>query len=493
MDRRGFLLSAALGTAASQVSPRVLGALAPEPGPVPRATGPGFPADFQWGVATSAYQIEGAASEDGRGPSIWDTFSHTPGKVAGGATGDLACDHYHRYREDVALMADLGVKHYRFSLSWSRILPAGRGAVNEKGLDFYQRLVDELHKHGITPHATLFHWDLPQALQDRYRGWQSREITEDFSAYAALVARRLGDRVTHWMTLNEISSFCLLGHGAGSPGPHAPGLALPRERDRWQTVHHALLAHGLACQALRANAPGPCHVSMAEDFRAYIPVMETPEHITAARLAFTRCEVNGGIIVPLLTGRYDPFWLARLGPEAPRVQEGDLRIIQQPLDAVGLNCYNGRYVRAARNAAGFEVLPLFPGFPKMNMDWLAMTPEAICWAIRMVGEALGKPRLPVIITENGCADGSKADPEGNVLDTDRLMYLRAYLGQVQRAVAEGYPVAGYFPWSFLDNFEWAEGYGKRFGLVHVEFASQKRTPKLSGRWYQEVMRRGRVV
>ena len=274
---------------------------------------------------------------------------------------------------------------------------------------------------------------------------------------------------------------------------HAPGLMLPRERDRWQIVHHALLAHGLACQALRASSPKPCQVSMAEDFRPYIPVIENPEHIEAARLAFTRCEVNGGIIVPLLTGRYDPRWLARRGSEAPLIQDGDLNIIHQPLDSVGLNCYRGQYVRAARNADGFEVLPMFPGFPKMNMEWLDMTPEAIYWGIRMVREALGMTRLPIIITENGCADGSQVGPDGEVLDTDRLMYLRAYLGQIQRAVSEGYPVIGYFLWSLLDNFEWAEGYGKRFGLVHVDFATQKRTPKLSYRWYQEVIRRRRIV
>jgi beta-glucosidase len=490
MGRRAFIKSAAGGAALGAIAP-ALETKAP-PSSQALASSRAFPAGFWWGVTTAAYQVEGAVGEDGRKPSIWDTFSHTPGKIAGGDTGDVSCDHYHRFREDVKLIADSGAKHFRFSLAWPRILPDGRGAVNERGLDHYERVVDELLKHGITPHATLYHWDLPQALQDRYRGWQSREITRDFADYAQTVAARLGDRIRHWMTLNEICTFTRLGYGVGRAVPHAPGLVLSREKDVWQIVHHALLAHGLACQALRAASKKPCHVSIAEGMLAYIPVVETPGEIEAVRLAFRRSEVNGAIIVPLLTGQYDPFWLEQRGKEAPDVRAGDMETIHQRLDTIGFNNYNGSYVRAADNPAGFEELPMFDGFPNMNLGWLKVTPECIYWGIRMTSELSGR-QLPIVITENGCPDGSVPGPDGVVLDTDRVMYLRAYLGQVQRAVAEGYPVQGYFPWSLLDNFEWAEGYGKRFGLVHVDYETQKRTPKLSYRWYQEVVRAGRVM
>ncbi len=453
----------------------------------------GFPEDFWWGVATAAYQVEGASAEDGRKPSIWDTFSHTPGRTVAGDTGDVSCDHYHRFREDVKLIAELGVRHFRFSLAWPRILPDGRGAVNQRGLDHYERVVDELLKHGITPHATLYHWDLPQALQDRYRGWESREIAGDFADYAARVAARLGDRVGHWMTLNEICTFARLGYGVRRTAPHAPGLALERQKDVWQIVHHALLAHGLACRALRAASPKPCHVSIAEGMLAYIPVAETEKEVDAVRLAFRRSEVNGAIVVPLVTGRFDPFWLAERGKDAPEIRPGDMETIHQPLDAIGFNNYNGTYVRAADNAAGFEELPMFDGFPTMNLPWLHMTPECIYWGVRMTSELPGAERVPIVITENGCPDGGTPGPDGFVRDTDRLMYLRAYLAQVQRAVTEGYPVKGYFVWSLLDNFEWAEGYAKRFGLVHVDYGTQKRTPKLSYGWYREVVRAGKVM
>lgn len=453
-----------------------------------------FPSRFWWGTATASYQLEGAVAADGRKPSIWDTFSHTAGKTENGDTGDVACDHYHRFREDVALMRALGVTHYRFSIAWPRIIPDGRGAVNEKGVDFYRALVDLLLANGITPHATLYHWDLPQALQDRYAGWQDRAVADDFADYATAVVKRLGDRVAHWMTINEIATFghwC--GYGVGTPGSHAPGLALARPRDRWQVIHNALLAHGRACQAIRAAARGACSVGIAENFEAYVPVVETAANIAAARMAFTRTDVNGAIITPLLSGRYDPHWLADRGSEAPTVRPGDMETIAQPLDALGFNCYTGNYVRADGSPKGYQVLPSFEGYPKMNMPWLNVVPESIYWGVRMVSEALGKRSLPIFISENGCADGAQADTSGHVIDTDRVMYLRAYLRQVQRAVVEGYPVVGYFPWSLLDNFEWACGYAKRFGLVHVDYKTQQRTPKLSYAWYQEVIRTHRVV
>jgi beta-glucosidase len=330
-------------------------------------------------------------------------------------------------------------------------------------------------------------------LQDRYRGWESREVVNDFADYATQVAKRLGDRVTQWMTLNEILTFAMVGYGVKASAPHAPGLSLGRPKDRWQVVHHALLAHGRACQAIRAASPGPCSVAIAENFSPFVPVIETPEHIEAVRLAFTRTEANGAIITPLLTGTYDPFWLAQQGAEAPEIRAGDMETIHQKLDGLGFNCYTGTYVRAASTPAGFELLPMFDGYPKMALPWLNFVPESIYWGIRMIKDALGQGQLPIFITENGCADAGPTDGGAEVQDIDRVMYLRSYLRQVQRAVDEGYTVVGYFPWSLMDNFEWAEGYAKRFGLVYVDYATQRRTPKLSYRWFQQVIRGGTVV
>jgi beta-glucosidase len=456
-------------------------------------SGAHFPKGFWWGSATASYQLEGAAKEDGRKPSVWDTFCRTPGKVEDGHTGDVACDHYHRYEEDVKLMADLGVKHYRFSIAWPRIIPDGRGAVNEKGVDFYKRLADCLLEHGITPHATLFHWDLPQVLQDRYGGFQGREIVTDFGAYAEAVGKRLGDRIHNWMTMNEISCFAFsVGYGVGYVPPHAPGIQLATIKERSNTSHHALLAHGTAVQALRATA-GRCNVAAAENFNAYVPVIETADNIEAARKAFLRDAANGSILTPMLTGRYSEQWLDEFGASAPDIKDGDLTLINQPLDALGFNCYSGIYVRAADNKKGFETFPCGDGYPKGSMPWLNIIPEAIYWGIRLVSQALGRTDLPVFISENGVADGAMPDSSGFVADTDRIMYMRNYLRHVQRAITEGYPVIGYFPWSLMDNFEWACGYNKRFGMVRVDYASQKRIPKLSYSWYQEVIRTNCVV
>ncbi|MCU0772512.1 MAG: GH1 family beta-glucosidase [Verrucomicrobia bacterium] len=453
-----------------------------------------FPKGFWWGTATAAYQIEGGANADGRKPSIWDTFSRQAGATKDGLTGDVACDHYHRFEDDVKLMADLGVKHYRFSISWSRLIPDGRGALNPKGVDFYRRLAEALRAHGITPHATLYHWDLPQALQDRYAGWQSREVTKDYADYAAAAARSLGDVITHWITMNEISCFAFWnGYNLGKPGHHAPGIELKTRKERAQTVHHALVAHGLGCQALRASSPGRCHVATAENFTSFVPIVETEEHLAAARRAFVAEEPNACILLPLLTGAYNQSWLEGQGDQAPEVVEGDLETIGQPLDALGFNCYSGIYVRAADNRRGYELIPMFDNFPKGNMPWLNIVPESIYWGVRMVGEAAGQARLPVFISENGCADGAAANARHEVADVDRIMYLRAYLRSVQRLVAEGHPMVGYFPWSLMDNFEWAEGYTKRFGLVRVDYATQERIPKLSYHWYRHVIQANRVV
>lgn len=494
INRRGFIAGGIGLTALALVGRANASAQADQSHHAVASCPDALPADFQWGVATAAYQIEGATEADGRKPSIWDTFCRVPGRIAKGDTGDIACDHYHRFAEDVALMADLGVKHYRFSISWSRVIPDGRGAVNEKGLDFYRRLADELLKHSITPHATLYHWDLPQALQDRYAGWESREITADFSQYAAAMAKGLGDRITHWMTLNEVSAFCYHnGYGVGRPGPHAPGIALASARAQAQLLHHALLAHGLACQAIRAASPAPCTIAVADNFKSFVPTIETPANIKAAERAFVGDYMNGAVLLPLLTGRYDEQWLTKYHDRTPEIRPGDMETIGQPLDTLGFNCYSGTYVQAADNPEGYEVLPMFPDYPKGNLAWLNIVPEAAYWGIRLAGETSGRRQLPIFLSENGIADGARPNAAGAVNDTDRIMYCRAYLRQVQRAVSEGYPVSGYFHWSLLDNFEWAEGYSKRFGMILVDFKTQRRTPKLSYRWFQQVIRENRIV
>lgn len=486
-----------------------------------------FPEDFLWGAATSAYQIEGATQEGGRQPSVWDTFSATRGRVLNGDTGAVACDHYHRYQDDVALMAQLGIKHYRFSIAWPRIVPEGRGTVNEEGVDFYKRLVDCLLEHGITPHATLYHWDTPQALEDLYGTWQSREIASDFADYVTAVVSRLGDRITHWMTLNEIPCFThlsyavekdvrlknilnqglqlttgLLGKSRRLPAklkqpyhqpPHAASQLVPSLKQVWQTSHHALLAHGLGCQAIRAASPVPCSVALVDNTAVTVPINESSVNIEAAQKAFHLCGQNGGIIFPALTGEYSPLLLEQLGDNAPEINDGDLEIIHQPLDAFGFNIYSGSYVRAADNEQGFELLGFPRGYPKMHMPWLRIVPESLYWGIRHISETLGCRDLPVLITENGCAAQDEINVKGEVIDSDRIVYLRQHLKAAHRAVSEGYPLKGYFLWSLLDNFEWAWGYDRRFGIIYVDFPTQKRIPKESFAWYQECIRSNRVV
>ena len=491
MQRRDFLTTAGLGTAAAMI-PGV-GEAARRTVAVTRPAEARFPTGFWWGAATASYQVEGAAAEDGRKPSVWDTFSHTPGRTYHGDTGDVACDHYHRYEDDVKLMADLGVKHYRFSIAWPRIVPDGRGVVNEKGVDFYRRLVDTLLKHGITPHATLLHWDSPQALEERYGSWRSREMAKDFADYVTATVKRLGDRIQYWMTINEIMCFTILGYGVGTVPQHAPGTVVKTRKEVQQTIHHALLAHGLAVQAIRAASPGRCHVSLVENLDSYVPVIETPEHVEATRKAFVGEERNGTMLVTALTGKHNPLAWSKLGADAPDVQPGDLETIGQPLDSLGINLYTGNYVRAAANAQGYEVLPMRTSYPKMNMPWLNIVPESIYWAVRLISDAVGRGDLPVYISENGCPSEDVLSPSGEVFDTDRIMYLRAYLRQLQRAVTDGYPVKGYFQWSLMDNFEWSCGYSKRFGITYVDYKTERRIPKLSYRWYQQVIRENRVV
>ena len=432
-----------------------------------------FPSGFKWGCATAAYQIEGAANEDGRGPSIWDTFSHTPGKTFQGDTGDVADDSYHLYKEDVRLLKNTGATVYRMSISWSRVFPDGIGKPNAKGLDYYKRVIDELRNNGIDPYVTLFHWDLPASLP---HGWQSRSTSKAFADYAGYIGRELSDRVNHFFTTNEFVCFTDLSYKVGQ---FAPGLKLDAAGVN-QVRHHGILAHGLAVQALRANARAGTQVGLAENATVFAPVIEEKQHVEAA-LKATR-QGNAPFLTAVLEGRYTDEYLAREGANAPKVEADDMKIISSPLDFVGLNVYTPEYVRADDSPAGYTVVPRQASFPHMPSPWLFVGPEVIYWAVRNVS-TLWKPK-EIYITENGCSADDIVRPDGRVNDTDRVMYLRNHLMHLQRAAAEGYPVKGYFLWSLLDNYEWADGYSKRFGIHYVDYKTQKRTPKLSAEWFK---------
>ena len=440
----------------------------------------GFPPGFVWGCATSAYQIEGAVAEDGRGPSIWDRFAHTSGKVANGDTADVACDSYHRYKEDIRALRALGVKAYRFSTAWPRIFPEGRGKPNPKGVDHYKRLVDDLLESGVEPYVTLFHWDLPEALPG---GWRTRDTAYAFADYAGYMTRQLSDRVSQFMTTNELSSFVDLGYQSGL---HAPGLRLPRAALN-QVRHHALLAHGLGVQAIRAA--GGARVGLAENPIVPVPAIETAPHIDAARRAMR--DLNAAYLTTVLEGRYPSAYLGQEGRDAPDVGSGDMAAIGAPLDFVALNVYTPVYVRAdAGEASGYKVVDPPKSFPVMMLPWLLIGPESCYWAVRLVTE-IWKP-VALFVSENGCpSDDVVAD--GHIDDVDRLMFLRNYITQLRRAAAEGYPIKGYFLWSLMDNFEWAEGYSKRFGIHYTDFRTQRRIPKLSAEWYRELIRHNALV
>ncbi|MGA7074543.1 GH1 family beta-glucosidase [Bradyrhizobium sp.] len=445
-----------------------------------------FPSHFRWGTATSAYQIEGAVNEDGRGPSIWDRFVHLKGKVIDQSTADVANDHYHRYKEDVQLIKQLGAKAYRFSIAWPRVFPEGTGAPNPKGLDFYNRLLDELLANGIEPFATLYHWDLPQALQDRYGGWRSRDTSRAFADYAGYVTRHISDRVKSIFTINECARLVQAGFGTGID---APGLTLPQKEIN-QVRHHVALGHGLAVQAVRANGRHGTKVGPAENIEVCIPAIETPANVRAAEIA-TR-ELNAGYLTAILEGKYTDGFLAYAGANAPKFTPEDLKAISSPIDFVGLNVYvPNQYVVAGENGNPFALLPFAPTFPHMDSNWLRIGPEAMYWAPRHVAKLWNVKSI--YITENGTSAADEVGADGKVYDIDRIMYLRNYLTQLHRATSEGVPVQGYFVWSLMDNFEWSDGYEKRFGLYHVDFQTQRRTPKLSTSFYREVIRRNAVV
>ena len=444
-----------------------------------------FPSGFLWGCATAAYQVEGGAKADGRGPSIWDTFSHIPGKVYQNQNGDVADDDYHRYKEDIRLLKDLGAKCYRFSVSWPRIFPDGAGKPNEKGIAFYERVVDELRANGIEPFCTLFHWDLPEALQKKYGGWQSRQTSEAFGKYAGFVASRLSDRVKHFFTMNEFSSFIDLGYAEGR---FAPGLKLPAGQLN-QARHHAVLAHGLAVQAIRANSKSGTRVGLAENLISGVPVINDESHIAASAKA-TRFK-NAQYLTVILEGKYMDEYLQQQGANAPKFKPEDMKVIGSPLDFVGMNVYTPTFVRASGNALGFETVPNPASYPHMASSWLYIGPEALYWAPRHVSQIWNVKEM--YITENGCSSLDVLTPDGQVYDTDRVMYLRNYLTNLHRAVSEGFPVKGYFLWSLMDNFEWADGYNLRFGIYYVDFKNQKRYPKLSAKFYRDTIAHNAIL
>ncbi|MFJ1744791.1 GH1 family beta-glucosidase [Streptomyces sp. NPDC088116] len=452
----------------------------------PAVAVPGLPTDFRWGVATSAYQIEGAATEDGRTASIWDTFCRVPGAVVRGEHGDVACDHYHRMPEDVELIAGLGVDTYRFSLAWPRIQPGGRGPANAKGLDFYKRLVDELRGRNITPWITLYHWDLPQELEDA-GGWPARDTAYRFADYAMLAHEALGDRVEHWTTLNEPWCSAMLGYDIGV---HAPGRK--NFGDAVHAVHHLLLGHGLAAGRIReAAGDRPLDLGITLNLGTATPETGSEADAEACRRADgmgTRLYLD-----PLVHGRYPEDTVADLalrGVELP-VRDGDLEIISAPLDTLGVNFYRGTLFSGVTeegspaDADGLPVTRVVPrDLPRTAMDW-EITPTELTELLVRLQRDYG---VPTVITENGAAFDDTVAADGSVPDADRTAYLADHIAAVTEARAQGADVRGYFAWSLMDNFEWAYGYDKRFGIVRVDYGTQARTLKDSAKWYRDTIR-----
>lgn len=443
-----------------------------------------FPDDFAFGVSTAAYQIEGAATDDGRGPSIWDTFSHTPGRVAAGDTGDVACDHYHRWKEDLDIIAELGLRHYRFSVSWPRVMPDGR-TVNQEGLDFYRRLLEGMHERGITPLMTLYHWDLPQALDGGGDGgWLDRSTAERFGDFALVVGRELGDLVPTVTTLNEPWCSAYLGYATGE---HAPGLA--DDGLALQAAHHLNLAHGRAVAALRSVLPAQAQVSLTLNLHQLDPATDRPSDVAATRLA--DAVANRIFLDPVFRGSYPDDLLEGTAHLADWsfVKEGDLAQINAPIDVLGINYYNP--VRIAAPVNGERTWPgtdracpvEIPG-PRTVMGW-PIVPSGLTDLLLRVHRDYA---VPMVITENGCAGRDVVGPDGTVHDDYRIDYLQGHLTAAHEALTAGVDLRGYFLWTLLDNFEWACGYGPQFGIVHVDRQTQRRTVKDSARWYREVVR-----
>jgi beta-glucosidase len=441
-----------------------------------------FAADFVWGVATASYQIEGTPARVGGGESVWDMFCRRPGAIWQGTSGAVACDHFNRYRDDVAIMQALGIQGYRFSLAWPRIMPQGTGAVSADGIGFYDRLIDALLEANITPYVTLFHWDYPYDLYCR-GGWLNPDSPQWFADYTRVVVDALSDRVRHWMTLNEPQCFIGLGHQVGV---HAPG-----DKLAWREVlragHHALLAHGRAVQTIRAYAKTPAQIGFAPVGAVSIPATESEADIQAAyqhmfSLPERNTWTNAWWIDPVFLGRYPEDGLRIFGDDAPTIGSDDMTIISQPLDFFGANIYNGHPVRLNEHGNP-EPVPHPIETPRNMYHW-PVTPEALYWGARFFHERYGKP---IIITENGIANMDWVALDGKVHDPQRIDFLTRYLLQLERAADEGIPIQGYFQWSFMDNFEWQEGFKQRFGLVYVNYETQERLPKDSARWYKQLI------
>jgi len=436
-----------------------------------------FPRDFVWGAATAAHQVEG----NNINSDLW-VLEHCKPTLFEEPSLD-ACDHYHRFRTDFALMRRLGIRHHRLSIAWPRIFPDGRGRANPKGLEFYARLVDEMLKAEITPWVTLYHWDLPQTLEDE-GGWRVRATAEAFSSYAQSVVRLLGDRVKNWITLNEIPCFIGLSYGRGI---HAPG-ARESHRVLNQAYHHALLAHGFGAGAVREWGGRGARVGLVHNPDVPIPVTETSRDIAAAEKLFA--DGNAQILAPIYHGAYPESFWRKLGENRPKIQGGDLELISAPTDFLGLNVYSGSFIRAGR-AGRPEVLTLPGNYPRADLTWLNHAPQSMYWALHHAA-TLYKP-ASLYVTENGAGYEDEPNAAGEIIDLHRRDYVRNHLIAVHRALQDGLPVRGYFLWSFLDNFEWAEGYIKRFGIIYNDFKTQRRTPKLSAHWYSRVIAENRIL
>ena len=445
-----------------------------------------FPENFVWGAATSAYQIEGAVTEDGKGEHIWDVYTKEPGKIYSGHTGEVACDHYHRYKEDVQLMKAIGLKAYRFSIDWSRVLPEGYGRVNEKAIAFYNALIDELLENEIEPYITLYHWELPYEIYKR-GGWMNPQIVEWFGEYAKLVAERFSDRVTHFFTLNEPQCFVGLGFLTGE---HAPGVKAPL-RDTFEMAHNALKAHGRAMQMLRAYGKQKLTIGYAPTSSVCYPETNRPEDIEAARKAnFSLPENSIGACSwdvalccdPVYLGQYPEDILKEFGQFFPKVTDADMKLISQPLDFFGQNIYNAVTVRAGEDGKAVRAAR-YDGFPQTAIGW-PVTPEVLYWAPKFMQERYKKPFM---ITENGMASHDWVGVDGKVHDQARVDFMARYLGAYKRAAEDGVDLAGYFAWSVMDNFEWAYGYSQRFGLVYTDYNTQKRIWKDSAYFYKNII------
>lgn len=450
-----------------------------------------FSADFLWGAATSAYQIEGGAYEDGKGLNIWDIFSNDPGRIKGSHTGDIACDHYHLFKEDVRLMKELGIQAYRFSINWARILPAGTGKINEKGIRFYNELIDSLLDAGIEPFLTLYHWDLPYELHKR-GGWLNKEIVQWFGEYAAVVSKYFSDRVTYFFTFNEPQ--CFIGNGYVN-GSHAPGIR-STVRDSFEMAHNVLCAHGMAVRRMRENAVRDIKIGYAPTGSMSYPFSTKPDDIEAARkymFQMPNSKEDWAWNVswwsdPVFFGEYPEEGVRNFREYLPNITKEDMKLISQPIDFYGQNIYNGHQIRMGKSGVP-EVVSRSEGSSKTASGW-PVTPESLYWGPKFLYE---RYKTPIYITENGVSCCDAVSMDGKIHDYPRIDFMMKYLEQLKKALQDEIDIRGYFHWSLLDNFEWSQGYNERFGLVFVDFQTQRRIIKDSGYWYREMIRSNKGV